>query len=182
MSRVGKLPVIVPDNIKVDINGKNIKFVSGTVEKNYTISKGVVAKLEGNAIKLSSEKDSQSKVSMFVGMNRSNIKNIVSGLSSEDRNIIGIYPLRGKLLNVRGESIKKITDNKEITDLKKILGLENGRTYSSIDDVNQHLRYGKIMIMLEHYHGEQKIKLCYLIWINWLYFLKKKKYMMLFLF
>jgi len=90
MSRVGKLPVIVPDNIKVDINGKNIKFVSGTVEKNYTISKGVVAKLEGNAIKLSSEKDSQSKVSMFVGMNRSNIKNIVSGLSSAFKIVLEI--------------------------------------------------------------------------------------------
>jgi DNA topoisomerase-2 len=74
---------------------------------------------------------------------------IVSGLSSEDRNIIGIYPLRGKLLNVRGESVKKITDNKEITDLKKILGLENGREYKSMEDVNQHLRYGKIMIMCD---------------------------------
>jgi DNA topoisomerase-2 len=74
---------------------------------------------------------------------------IVSGLSSEDRNIIGIYPLRGKLLNVRGESIKKITDNKEITDLKKILGLENGREYKTIEDVRQHLRYAKIMIMCD---------------------------------
>jgi DNA topoisomerase-2 len=74
---------------------------------------------------------------------------IVSGLSSEDRNIIGIYPLRGKLLNVRGESIKKITDNKEITDLKKILGLENGRAYESMEDVSQYLRYGKIMIMCD---------------------------------
>lgn len=74
---------------------------------------------------------------------------IVSGLSSEDRNIIGIYPLRGKLLNVRGESIKKITDNKEITDLKKILGLENGRDYRTIEDVKQHLRYAKIMIMCD---------------------------------
>jgi DNA topoisomerase-2 len=74
---------------------------------------------------------------------------IVSGLSSEDRNIIGIYPLRGKLLNVRGESVKKITDNKEITDLKKILGLENGREYKSMDDVKQYLRYGKIMIMCD---------------------------------
>jgi fused signal recognition particle receptor len=64
----------------------------------------------------------------------------VSGLSSEDRNLIGIYPLRGKLLNVRGESIKKITDTKEITDLKKILGLENGRSYETIEDVRQHLR------------------------------------------
>ena len=74
---------------------------------------------------------------------------IVSGLSSEDRNTIGIYPLKGKLLNVRGETVKKITDNKEITDLKKILGLENGRTYASIEDVRQHLRYGKIMIMCD---------------------------------
>ena len=74
---------------------------------------------------------------------------IVSGLSSEDRNIIGIYPLKGKLLNVRGETVKKITDNKEITDLKKILGLENGREYKTMSDVSQHLRYGKIMIMCD---------------------------------
>lgn len=74
---------------------------------------------------------------------------IVSGLSSEDRNTIGIYPLRGKLLNVRGESVKKITDNKEITDLKKILGLENGRTYNNMADVHSHLRYGKVMIMCD---------------------------------
>ncbi len=74
---------------------------------------------------------------------------IVSGLSSTDRNIIGIYPLRGKVLNVRGESVKKITENKEITDLKKILGLENGRVYESVEDVKRHLRYGKIMIMCD---------------------------------
>jgi DNA topoisomerase-2 len=74
---------------------------------------------------------------------------IVSGLSASDRNIIGIYPLRGKLLNVRGETVKKIGDNKEITDLKKILGLENSRTYNTIDDVHKHLRYGKIMIMCD---------------------------------
>lgn len=74
---------------------------------------------------------------------------IVSGLSSEDRNTIGIYPLRGKLLNVRGESVKKITENKEITDLKKILGLENGRAYNTLADVHSHLRYGKIMIMCD---------------------------------
>ena len=52
---------------------------------------------------------------------------IVSGLSSDDRNIIGIYPLKGKLLNVRGEQMKKIMDNKEINDIKKILGLESGK-------------------------------------------------------
>jgi DNA topoisomerase-2 len=74
---------------------------------------------------------------------------VVSGLSSEDRNIIGIYPLKGKLLNVRGEQVKKISENKEITDIKKILGLENGREYSTIEDVHQSLRYGKILVMTD---------------------------------
>lgn len=74
---------------------------------------------------------------------------VVSGLSSEDRNIYGIYPLKGKLLNVRGELVKRISENKEITDLKRILGLESGRDYKSIDDVNRLLRYGKIMFLTD---------------------------------
>jgi DNA topoisomerase-2 len=74
---------------------------------------------------------------------------IVSGLSSNDRNTIGIYPLKGKLLNVRGIAVKKIAENKEITDIKKILGLETGKQYNTIADVNQNLRYGKIMYMTD---------------------------------
>jgi DNA topoisomerase-2 len=74
---------------------------------------------------------------------------IVSGLSSEDRNIIGIYPLKGKLLNVRGEQLKKISENKEINDIKKILGLESGKEYNTIEEVNKCLRYGKIMYMTD---------------------------------
>jgi len=77
------------------------------------------------------------------------LSGIVSGLSSEDRNTIGIYPLKGKLLNVRGEQIKKIAENKEISEIKKILGLETGKEYNTIDDVHKSLRYGKIMYMTD---------------------------------
>lgn len=77
------------------------------------------------------------------------LSGIVSGLSSDDRNTIGIYPLKGKLLNVRGEQTKKIAENKEISDIKKILGLETGKVYSDIEDVNKNLRYGKIMYMTD---------------------------------
>ena len=77
------------------------------------------------------------------------LSGIVSGLSSDDRNTIGIYPLKGKLLNVRGQTVKKVAENKEITDIKKILGLEAGRSYFNMDDVHQHLRYGKVMIMTD---------------------------------
>ena len=71
---------------------------------------------------------------------------IVSGLSKDDRNIIGIYPMKGKLLNVRGETLSKIGDNKEITEIKQILGLEHGKNYTE-QDVNSKLRYGKILFM-----------------------------------
>jgi DNA topoisomerase-2 len=73
----------------------------------------------------------------------------LSGLSSEDRNTFGVFPIKGKMMNVRGETLKKISENKEITDIKKILGLESDRTYESIDDVAKHLRYGRILFMTD---------------------------------
>lgn len=74
---------------------------------------------------------------------------IISGLSSEDRNTIGVYPLKGKVMNIRGETFKKVSENKEITELKKIIGLESGKKYVSIKDVNAHLRYSKIIFMTD---------------------------------
>lgn len=74
---------------------------------------------------------------------------IVSGLSSEDRNIIGVYPMKGKIMNVRGETKLKVSENKEITDIKKILGLEMDREYNTIEDVHKHLRYSKVMFMCD---------------------------------
>jgi DNA topoisomerase-2 len=74
---------------------------------------------------------------------------IISGLSSDDRNIIGVYPMKGKILNVRGENIKKISENKEITEIKKILGLETGKHYKTIEDVHKNLRYGKVLFMTD---------------------------------
>ena len=73
---------------------------------------------------------------------------IVSGLSTSDRNIIGVYPMKGKLLNVRGEPNKKILENKEIIEIKKILGLESGKSYNE-DSIKKSLRYGKILFMTD---------------------------------
>jgi DNA topoisomerase-2 len=74
---------------------------------------------------------------------------ILSGLSSEDRSIVGVYPLKGKLLNVRGEPVKKIADNKEIAEIKQILGLTTGKKYLNIEDVYKNLRYGKVLFMTD---------------------------------
>jgi len=74
---------------------------------------------------------------------------IISGLSSEDRNTIGVYPLKGKVMNVRGEMTKKISENKEISEIKKILGLETGKEYQNIDEVHKTLRYSKILFLMD---------------------------------
>jgi DNA topoisomerase-2 len=74
---------------------------------------------------------------------------VISGLSSEDRNTIGVYPLKGKVMNVRGEAVKKVSENKEIAEIKKILGLETGKVYDSIEDVHKHLRYSKVVFMTD---------------------------------
>ena len=73
---------------------------------------------------------------------------IVSGLSKEDRDIIGVYPMRGKLFNVRGETQKRILENKEVNEIKQILGLESGKIYTEVM-VKDKLRYGKILFMTD---------------------------------
>ncbi len=73
---------------------------------------------------------------------------IVSGLTTEDRNSIGVYPMRGKILNVRGEQSKKILENKEIIEIKRVLGLEANKEYNE-EDVKKSLRYGKILFMTD---------------------------------
>lgn len=74
---------------------------------------------------------------------------IISGLSSDDRNVIGVYPLKGKVMNVRGEAVKRINENKEIAEIKKILGLESGKEYKTIEDVHKSLRYSKVLFMTD---------------------------------
>jgi len=73
---------------------------------------------------------------------------IVSGLSKEDRNFIGVYPMKGKLFNVHGETTKRIAENREIAEIKQILGLETGKTYTQADIASK-LRYGKVLFMTD---------------------------------
>lgn len=73
---------------------------------------------------------------------------IMSGLSKEDRDNIGVFPLKGKLMNVKDMSIKKINDNTEIANIKKIIGLQSNKTYTK-EEVQKSLRYGQIIFMTD---------------------------------
>jgi DNA topoisomerase-2 len=69
----------------------------------------------------------------------------LSGLSQDQRKLFGVYPLKGKVLNVKDTSDAKVEQTKEIAELKKIIGLTSGKKYTDVKD----LRYGSIMIMTD---------------------------------
>jgi DNA gyrase/topoisomerase IV subunit B len=69
----------------------------------------------------------------------------IAGLSVVGRDKYGVFPLKGKILNVKDALTAKISANEEIANLKKILGLEQGKEYSDLSS----LRYGRIMIMTD---------------------------------
>ncbi len=69
----------------------------------------------------------------------------VAGLSVVGRDKFGVFPLRGKLLNVREAKSNQIMNNEEISCIKRILGLQHQKVYTDVDS----LRYGHVMIMAD---------------------------------
>lgn len=82
MSRVGKLPITVPNDIKVELSGDVIKITKGSVVKEYNFGDKVVVLFADNAIKVSPREDLDKKdINNFYGLHRNNIANIVKGLT-----------------------------------------------------------------------------------------------------
>jgi len=90
---------------------------------------------------------------------------VKSGIKESDRDYYGIFPLRGKFLNVRKENMISINKNAEINNLKAILGLQSGITYTNCNN----LRYGKLMIATDQDDDGNHIKGLVMNWLNFFY-------------
>ena len=69
----------------------------------------------------------------------------MAGRSVVGNDKYGIFPLKGKLLNVRDASPKQLLENEELKNIKLILGLQQGKNYTSINE----LRYGGIILLTD---------------------------------
>lgn len=119
-------------------NNKDLKKTDG---KKKSIIKGIPKLEDANWAGTSKSKE----CTLILTEGDSAKTMVLAGLSQVGRDKYGVFPLKGKLMNVKDTSVKKISDNEEITNLKKILGLETNKTYTSLDD----LRYGRVMLMTD---------------------------------
>ncbi|TGJ78549.1 hypothetical protein E0Z10_g10214 [Xylaria hypoxylon] len=78
----------------------------------------------------------------------------VAGRAILDPDRFGVFPLRGKMLNVRDASIEQISKNQEIQNIKQFLGLKHKQVYTD----TKGLRYGHLMIMADQDHDGTHIK------------------------
>ena len=142
IEKIAKLGVMETACQLTDIKeNKLAKKNDGSKTKNVRIENFIDANYAGTSL--------SNKCILILCEGLSAMTGVLSGLSSNDRDIYGIYPMKGKLLNVRGEIVRKITENKEISDLKRILGLETGKIYKTKEDIDGYLRYSKIMILTD---------------------------------
>ena len=80
MSRVGKLPIKIPESISADIRDKVIVLNGNGIERSYKLSSGVEISFDNGFLTLFSSSQDRKK---FVGLDRSNIYNIVFGLTNK---------------------------------------------------------------------------------------------------
>jgi DNA topoisomerase-2 len=81
----------------------------------------------------------------------------VAGLEVIGRDLYGVFPLRGKFLNVRGASVSQLANNAEVKALVAILGLDFDKEYETMAE-RAELRYGHVMLMTDQDQDGHHIK------------------------
>ncbi|RJE26696.1 hypothetical protein PHISCL_00927 [Aspergillus sclerotialis] len=78
----------------------------------------------------------------------------IAGRAVVGPDLFGVFPLRGKLLNVRDATFEQIAKNQEIQNIKNFMGLQHKKEYTD----TKSLRYGHLMIMTDQDHDGSHIK------------------------
>jgi len=138
------------DEAKHVLEAKSLREVKKTDGKKRSVLRGIT-KLE-DALLAGTARSSECTLILTEG--DSAATSAISGLKEVGREKWGVFPLKGKLLNVRDITIQKFNANEELTTIKKILGLEQGKKYRDASE----LRYGRVMVMADQDHDGSHIK------------------------
>jgi DNA topoisomerase-2 len=139
VKKMVKMPFI--EEIVSSAKHKTLRELNKTDGRKQSVIKGI-PKLE-DANKAGTAQSSKCTLILTEGDSAKTFA--ISGLGVIGRDYYGVFPLKGKLLNVRDASPKQLAGNEEITSIKQILGLQNGKVYKDTKE----LRYGHVMILTD---------------------------------
>ncbi|KII69787.1 DNA topoisomerase 2-beta [Thelohanellus kitauei] len=135
----------------------NIKLKSDLNKKGATVKR---SKLHGMA-KLDDANDAGTGKSLdctLILTEGDSAKSLaVAGVSVVGRDKYGVFPLRGKVMNIRETSMSNVIKNKEVESLVKIIGLDFKKKYEDRSALSS-LRYGKVMFMTDQDYDGSHIK------------------------
>lgn len=159
IDRLAKTAIV--DKIVAEMAYKNSKSLTKTDGKKKTKIVGIPKLCDANKAGGREARD----CTLILTEGDSAKTTAVAGLSIVGRDHWGVFPLKGKLLNVKDIDAAKIAKNDEISNIKKILGLQNNKSYEDYQGFQAGgsagewpLRYGRILIMTDQDHDGSHIK------------------------
>ena len=103
MSRIGKLPVLIPDGVKVDLQGRVIRVEGPKGKLAAEVPHGMQIKVEENQLRVARETDER-KIKALHGLTRKLIANMVEGVSRGFNRVLEINGV-GYRAEVKGTDV-----------------------------------------------------------------------------
>ncbi len=106
MSRIGKLPIAIPDGVSAALDGADLRVKGAKGELSMTFVDEVEVSCEDNVIRINSRDDSKRSRSMW-GMQRSLAQNLITGVTegfTKNLELVGVgyrAAVQGKTLNLQ---------------------------------------------------------------------------------
>lgn len=129
---------IVQEIIEWAENKKALEDLAALKKKNKDIDKSGTAALRAITKYEPATSKIRNKCTLFIAEGDSAAKALQS---ARDPEFHGVFPLKGKPVNVRGMKIKQLIENKELESLMTILGLQFGK-----DHAISELRYNELVV------------------------------------
>src|SRR5215470_154430 len=107
MSRIGKLPVVIPAGVQVKIDGSRVVVEGPKGKLEHTLAPGISAQVEDKTLRVQRSSEGRGARSLH-GMSRKLLANMVAGVSegfSEKLEIVGV----GYRAEVRGKDMLFLT-------------------------------------------------------------------------
>lgn len=129
---------IVQEIIEWAENKKALEDLAALKKKNKDIDKSGTAALRAITKYEPATSKLRHKCTLFIAEGDSAAKALQS---ARDPEFHGVFPLKGKPVNVRGMKIKQLIENKELESLMTILGLQFGKDHKLSE-----LRYNELVV------------------------------------